>query len=69
MAKTGGDRPVGWGVDTVFGLSGDGINGIMEALRKNRERIAHFTESLAKGTPNCGEIVLAVLSDKVRELI
>jgi pyruvate dehydrogenase (quinone) len=26
-----------WGVDTVFGLPGDGINGIMEALRKRRE--------------------------------
>jgi thiamine pyrophosphate-dependent acetolactate synthase large subunit-like protein len=23
-----------WGVDVVFGLPGDGINGIMEALRK-----------------------------------
>jgi pyruvate dehydrogenase (quinone) len=28
-----------WGVDTVFGLPGDGINGIMEALRKKREEI------------------------------
>lgn len=28
-----------WGVDTVFGLPGDGINGIMEALRKKREAI------------------------------
>jgi glyoxylate carboligase len=28
-----------WGVDTVFGLPGDGINGFMEALRKARERI------------------------------
>jgi pyruvate dehydrogenase (quinone) len=28
-----------WGVDTVFGLPGDGINGIMEALRKKREQI------------------------------
>jgi pyruvate dehydrogenase (quinone)/pyruvate oxidase len=26
-----------WGVDTVFGLPGDGINGIMEALRKRRD--------------------------------
>jgi thiamine pyrophosphate-dependent enzyme len=24
-----------WGVDTIFGLPGDGINGIMEALRSN----------------------------------
>jgi len=28
-----------WGVDTVFGLPGDGINGIMEALRTKRDRI------------------------------
>jgi pyruvate dehydrogenase (quinone) len=28
-----------WGVDTVFGLPGDGINGIMEALRKRQETI------------------------------
>jgi pyruvate dehydrogenase (quinone)/pyruvate oxidase len=28
-----------WGVDTVFGLPGDGINGIMEALRTRREKI------------------------------
>ena len=28
-----------WGVDTIFGLPGDGINGIMEALRKRQETI------------------------------
>src|ERR687884_560672 len=28
-----------WGVDTVFGLPGDGINGIMEALRTKRDAI------------------------------
>src|SRR5213079_1174612 len=28
-----------WGVDTVFGLPGDGINGIMEALRRRQDRI------------------------------
>src|SRR5438477_4018202 len=28
-----------WGVDVVFGLPGDGINGIMEALRTRREAI------------------------------
>src|SRR5438309_8716087 len=28
-----------WGVDVVFGLPGDGINGIMEALRKRRDDI------------------------------
>ncbi|MDQ3802787.1 MAG: thiamine pyrophosphate-binding protein [Acidobacteriota bacterium] len=28
-----------WGVDTVFGLPGDGINGIMEALRQRQDRV------------------------------
>jgi pyruvate dehydrogenase (quinone) len=28
-----------WGVEVVFGLPGDGINGIMEALRKRRDQI------------------------------
>src|SRR3954470_14563993 len=28
-----------WGVDTIFGLPGDGINGIMEALRTRKDRI------------------------------
>jgi pyruvate dehydrogenase (quinone) len=30
---------IDWGVDTVFGLPGDGINGIMEALRKRQDQI------------------------------
>ena len=28
-----------WGVDTAFGLPGDGINGIMEALRVRQEKV------------------------------
>lgn len=28
-----------WGVDVVFGLPGDGINGVMEALRKKQDKI------------------------------
>jgi pyruvate dehydrogenase (quinone) len=28
-----------WGVDVVFGLPGDGINGIMEALRTRQDQI------------------------------
>jgi pyruvate dehydrogenase (quinone)/pyruvate oxidase len=28
-----------WGVDVIFGLPGDGINGIMEALRNRQDRI------------------------------
>jgi pyruvate dehydrogenase (quinone) len=33
------DTLIDWGVDTVFGLPGDGINGIMEALRTRQNRI------------------------------
>ncbi len=32
-----------WGVEVVFGIPGDGINGIMEALRK-REEDVHFVQ-------------------------
>ncbi|MDO8678245.1 MAG: thiamine pyrophosphate-binding protein, partial [Acidobacteriota bacterium] len=33
------DRLIDWGVSVVFGLPGDGINGIMEALRTRQDRI------------------------------
>ena len=33
------DRLIEWGVDTIFGLPGDGINGVFEALRTRQERI------------------------------
>src|SRR5438445_8742327 len=33
------DTLIDWGVDVVFGLPGDGINGIMEALRQRQEQI------------------------------
>lgn len=43
MADTAGDiladTLIAWGVDTIFGMPGDGINGIMEALRKRQDRI------------------------------
>ena len=43
MAKTAADILIetimDWGVDTVFGLPGDGINGIMEALRKRQHQV------------------------------
>src|ERR687885_991972 len=35
------ERLTAWGVDTVFGLPGDGINGFMEALRKRQDRIRY----------------------------
>src|SRR5438128_8139120 len=34
------DRLIDWGVVVVFGLPGDGINGIMEALRTRQDRIS-----------------------------
>src|SRR5881396_2415989 len=33
------DRLIDWGVEGIFGLPGDGINGIMEALRTRQEKI------------------------------
>jgi pyruvate dehydrogenase (quinone)/pyruvate oxidase len=33
------ERLIEWGVDTVFGLPGGGINGVFEALRKQKDRI------------------------------
>ncbi|TPJ44331.1 pyruvate oxidase [Mesorhizobium sp. B2-5-13] len=34
------DTLIAWDVDVVFGLPGDGINGVMEALRTRRDKIA-----------------------------
>ena len=43
MAKTAADvlieTLIDWGVDTVFGLPGDGINGIMESLRTHQDQV------------------------------
>src|SRR5579885_2526173 len=43
MGKTASDtlveRLIDWGVDTIFGLPGDGINGLMEALRTHQEQV------------------------------
>ena len=30
---------IDWGVDTIFGIPGDGINGIMESLRTHKDKI------------------------------
>jgi pyruvate dehydrogenase (quinone) len=35
-------RLADWGVDTVFGLPGDGINGLMEGFRRVQEKVAFF---------------------------
>ncbi|MDP9053734.1 MAG: thiamine pyrophosphate-binding protein, partial [Acidobacteriota bacterium] len=43
MAKTAADilveMLIEWGVDTIFGIPGDGINGIIESLRKQKDKI------------------------------
>ena len=43
MAETAADvlveSLIDWGVDTIFGIPGDGINGIMESLRTRQDRI------------------------------
>jgi len=59
------ERLADWGVDTVFGLPGDGINGIMEGLRQHQDRVrfvlVHHEEAAAfmatahaKGTGRIG---------------
>ncbi|HEY9481758.1 MAG TPA: thiamine pyrophosphate-dependent enzyme [Micromonosporaceae bacterium] len=44
-------RLADWGVDTIFGIPGDGINGIMEGLRRNADRVkfvlVHHEEAAA----------------------
>src|SRR5512142_2648664 len=55
MAKTCSDvlieRLIDWGVNVIFGIPGDGINGIMESLRTHQEQIrfiqVHHEESAA----------------------
>ena len=55
MGRTVGEslarRLVEWGVDTVFGLPGDGINGLMEGFRREREKLrfvlVHHEEAAA----------------------
>jgi hypothetical protein len=43
MPQTAGDILVQtlteWGIDTIFGLPGDGVNGIIEALRKRTDDV------------------------------
>jgi pyruvate dehydrogenase (quinone) len=55
MAQTTSEVMIGrlsdWGVDTIFGLPGDGINGIMEGLRRHADRVkfvlVHHEEAAA----------------------
>src|SRR5438552_1713771 len=60
MAQTAADVLIDtihdWGVDTIFGLPGDGINGIMEALRKKRDKVRfiHVRHEEAAAFMACG---------------
>lgn len=55
MAETVGEslvqRLIDWGVDTVFGLPGDGINGLMEGFRRRQDQVrfvlVHHEEAAA----------------------
>jgi pyruvate dehydrogenase (quinone)/pyruvate oxidase len=50
------ERLLDWGVDTIFGLPGDGINGIMEALRTRSDKIRfiHVRHEEAAAFMACG---------------
>jgi pyruvate dehydrogenase (quinone) len=43
MSRTGAERLIdgliAWGVDTIFGMPGDGINGVMEAIRRRAKQL------------------------------
>src|SRR5213083_1907505 len=60
MSRTGGEilvqSLIEWGVDTVFGLPGDGINGVMEALREHKDeiRFVHVRHEEAAAFMACG---------------
>ena len=55
MARIAGEalveRLIDWGVDTIFGLPGDGINGITEGLRRHQDKLrfvpVHHEEAAA----------------------
>jgi len=49
-------RLIDWNVDTIFGLPGDGINGVMEALRKRQDevRFIHVRHEEAAAFMACG---------------
>jgi pyruvate dehydrogenase (quinone)/pyruvate oxidase len=50
-AETLVERLIDWGVDTVFGLPGDGINGLFEAMRRHQDKLkfvlVHHEEAAA----------------------
>jgi len=58
------------GVDTIFGLPGDGIHGITGALRIRPDRIrSMLAKSLLRGEANGKKIALRVRAHTFRELV
>ena len=79
MARTAADilveRLIDWDVRVVFGLPGDGINGIMEALRTRQDKVtfiqvrheeaaAFMACGYAKYTGQLGVCLATELSDE-----
>lgn len=67
-------RLLDWGVDTVFGLPGDGINGIMEGLQvaevgdEPYEQPKAFTEAFLRGQPHKLATVATVARDEIHQI-
>jgi len=58
---------IDWGVEFVFGLPGDGINGIMEALRTRQDKI-RFVQVVKHFKWNAGERGKRRIHEKPRSL-
>ena len=43
---------IDWGVDTVFGIPGDGINGLIELLRREKTKSAPFKSAMRRLPPS-----------------
>ena len=49
-------RLIDWGVNAIFGLPGDGVNGIFEALRTRQEKI-RFIQVVMKRPPRLPRVL------------
>lgn len=63
-----------WAVDVVFGLPGDGINGIMEARRKRQDsvrfiQVRHEESAARMACAYSKQIIETIVEDKIRELV
>jgi thiamine pyrophosphate-dependent acetolactate synthase large subunit-like protein len=78
------ERLADWGVDTVFGLPGDGINGIMEGLRRHQDKVRFvlvhheeaaayeqakkFAQAFLRGQPHEATIATTLFRDQIQQL-